>query len=82
MSKDSALDERIRNIRLLVLDVDGILTDGRLYFGPKGTELKVFHTLDGRESKHCAAAEWKLQSSLDAAVNRQRRVPTHWALRT
>jgi 3-deoxy-D-manno-octulosonate 8-phosphate phosphatase KdsC-like HAD superfamily phosphatase len=26
-------------IRLLVLDVDGVLTDGRLYFGPRGAAL-------------------------------------------
>jgi 3-deoxy-D-manno-octulosonate 8-phosphate phosphatase (KDO 8-P phosphatase) len=33
--------------RLLVLDVDGVLTDGRLYFGPRGEALKVFHVRDG-----------------------------------
>lgn len=36
-----------QNIRLLVLDVDGVLTDGRLYFGPRGEALKVFHARDG-----------------------------------
>lgn len=35
------------SIRLLVLDVDGVLTDGRLYFGADGEELKVFHVRDG-----------------------------------
>lgn len=35
------------NIRLLVLDVDGVMTDGRLYYGPRGEELKVFHVRDG-----------------------------------
>jgi 3-deoxy-D-manno-octulosonate 8-phosphate phosphatase (KDO 8-P phosphatase) len=34
-------------LRLLVLDVDGVLTDGRLWFGPDGEELKVFHVRDG-----------------------------------
>jgi 3-deoxy-D-manno-octulosonate 8-phosphate phosphatase (KDO 8-P phosphatase) len=34
--------------RLLVLDVDGVLTDGRLYFGPRGEALKVFHVRDGQ----------------------------------
>jgi 3-deoxy-D-manno-octulosonate 8-phosphate phosphatase (KDO 8-P phosphatase) len=34
-------------IRLLVLDVDGVLTDGRLYFGADGEALKVFHVRDG-----------------------------------
>jgi 3-deoxy-D-manno-octulosonate 8-phosphate phosphatase (KDO 8-P phosphatase) len=33
--------------RLLVLDVDGVLTDGRLYFGVRGEALKVFHARDG-----------------------------------
>jgi len=39
--------ERARRIRLLVLDVDGVLTDGRLYLSPAGEELKVFHVRDG-----------------------------------
>ena len=39
--------ERARRIRLLVLDVDGVLTDGRLYFGANGEELKVFNVRDG-----------------------------------
>jgi 3-deoxy-D-manno-octulosonate 8-phosphate phosphatase (KDO 8-P phosphatase) len=39
--------ERARRIRLLVLDVDGVLTDGRLYLSPTGEELKVFHVRDG-----------------------------------
>lgn len=34
-------------IRMLVLDVDGVLTDGRLYFGPRGEALKLFHVRDG-----------------------------------
>jgi 3-deoxy-D-manno-octulosonate 8-phosphate phosphatase (KDO 8-P phosphatase) len=41
------LHERARRIRLLVLDVDGVLTDGRLHYGPSGEELKVFHVRDG-----------------------------------
>lgn len=32
---------------MLVLDVDGVLTDGRLYFGPSGEALKQFHVRDG-----------------------------------
>ena len=38
-------------IRLLALDVDGILTDGRLFFSEHGEELKAFHTLDGHGIK-------------------------------
>jgi 3-deoxy-D-manno-octulosonate 8-phosphate phosphatase (KDO 8-P phosphatase) len=37
----------LASIKLLVLDVDGVLTDGRLYYGPMGEELKVFHVRDG-----------------------------------
>ena len=40
--------EKARQIRLLLMDVDGVLTDGRLYFGPTGEELKVFHVRDGQ----------------------------------
>jgi 3-deoxy-D-manno-octulosonate 8-phosphate phosphatase (KDO 8-P phosphatase) len=36
-----------KNISLLVLDVDGVLTDGRLHFDAKGNEFKVFHARDG-----------------------------------
>lgn len=37
----------LSRIRLLVLDVDGVLTDGRLYYGAEGEHLKVFHVRDG-----------------------------------
>jgi 3-deoxy-D-manno-octulosonate 8-phosphate phosphatase (KDO 8-P phosphatase) len=43
-------------IRLLVLDVDGVLTDGRLYFGPRGEALKLFHVRDGLGIKQIAQA--------------------------
>ncbi len=44
---DSALQERAARIRMLVLDVDGVLTDGRLYFDNAGNEMKAFNTRDG-----------------------------------
>lgn len=44
---DAALKERASNIRMLVLDVDGVLTDGKLYFDHTGNELKAFNTRDG-----------------------------------
>jgi len=43
-------------IRLLILDVDGVLTDGRLYYGPRGEALKVFHVRDGAGLKQLCAA--------------------------
>lgn len=39
--------ERAARIRLLVLDVDGVLTDGGLYYGPDGSSLKRFNVQDG-----------------------------------
>lgn len=39
--------ERARRVRLLVLDVDGVLTDGRLHITADGEETKVFHVRDG-----------------------------------
>lgn len=41
------LIERANDIRLLVLDVDGVLTDGRLNFSARGEEHKSFHVRDG-----------------------------------
>ena len=43
--------ERARRVRLMVFDVDGVLTDGRLWYGPQGEQLKVFHSLDGHGVK-------------------------------
>ncbi|MFW2439691.1 MAG: 3-deoxy-manno-octulosonate-8-phosphatase KdsC [Arenicellales bacterium] len=39
--------KRARKIRLLLFDVDGVLTDGRLYFSDNGDEGKSFHSRDG-----------------------------------
>jgi len=43
-------------VRLLVLDVDGVMTDGRLYFGPRGETLKSFHVRDGHGIRMLGAA--------------------------
>lgn len=47
-------------VRLLVLDVDGVLTDGRLYYGARGEALKVFHVRDGLGLKLLGAAGVKV----------------------
>jgi 3-deoxy-D-manno-octulosonate 8-phosphate phosphatase (KDO 8-P phosphatase) len=44
------------DIRLLVLDVDGVLTDGRLYYGPDGEAMKAFHVRDGFGLRQALAA--------------------------
>ncbi len=50
------LTERARAIRLAIFDVDGVLTDGRLFFMPDGTEFKSFNTLDGHGIKMLIAS--------------------------
>lgn len=39
--------EKFKSIRLLLLDVDGVLTDGRIFYGADGEEIKGFHVRDG-----------------------------------
>ncbi|HQZ44743.1 MAG TPA: HAD family hydrolase [Usitatibacteraceae bacterium] len=45
---------RARAIRLALFDVDGVLTDGRLFYGPGGEAMKVFNILDGHGLKMLA----------------------------
>lgn len=42
---------RAARVRLMVFDVDGILTDGSLHFGPEGEVIKTFNVLDGHGIK-------------------------------
>ncbi len=48
---DAALLAKASGIRVLLLDVDGVLTDGGLYFGAEGELFKRFNTLDGHGLK-------------------------------
>ena len=51
------IDPTLANrIRLLALDVDGVLTDGRIYLDGRGNELKVFNTKDGHGLRKAADA--------------------------
>jgi 3-deoxy-D-manno-octulosonate 8-phosphate phosphatase (KDO 8-P phosphatase) len=45
--KDEALAARCRRLRLVLSDVDGVLTDGRVWLLPTGEEVKGFHIRDG-----------------------------------
>lgn len=40
-------DSTVNDIRMLVLDVDGVLTNGKIYYGNTGEELKAFNIKDG-----------------------------------
>lgn len=45
------MDERLKKIRLLLLDVDGVMTDGRIIFDSNGVESKFFNVKDGHGIK-------------------------------
>lgn len=45
---DTEAVQRARDIKLVVFDVDGVLTDGRLYLDDDGRQYKAFHSHDGQ----------------------------------
>jgi 3-deoxy-D-manno-octulosonate 8-phosphate phosphatase (KDO 8-P phosphatase) len=50
VDKDEVL-AKAKKLKLLVLDVDGVLTDGKLFFDDQGKEYKCFHARDGHGIK-------------------------------
>jgi len=52
----------LTDVRAVVCDVDGVLTDGTLYLGPEGVELKGFHVHDG------AGIQWLLRSGVGVGL--------------
>jgi YrbI family 3-deoxy-D-manno-octulosonate 8-phosphate phosphatase len=61
-------------VRLLVMDVDGVLTDGGMYYGEQGDELKKFNTRDGQGIAllHAAGLETAIITQEDTAIVRRR----------
>lgn len=47
----ASLHDKARGVRLFFLDVDGVMTDGALYFTAEGEALKKFNSLDGHGIK-------------------------------
>ena len=47
MSIDLRLQEKAKAIRLIVMDVDGVLTDGRIFYSAEGVESEAFFVRDG-----------------------------------
>jgi 3-deoxy-D-manno-octulosonate 8-phosphate phosphatase (KDO 8-P phosphatase) len=45
------MEERLQRIKLLILDVDGVMTDGRIIFDSNGVESKFFNVKDGHGIK-------------------------------
>ncbi|MHC4883650.1 MAG: KdsC family phosphatase [Planctomycetota bacterium] len=71
---DQCSTDRLSPIRLLVLDVDGVLSDGRLLYGADATELKAFHTHDGAGIKYWHRAGMKtaiISGRASASVTRR-----------
>jgi len=42
-----ALKSRVKKLKLLIMDIDGVFTDGKLYYTEQGETIKVFNVLDG-----------------------------------
>lgn len=53
---------KARELALMAFDIDGVMTDGRLYFTPNGEEIKVFNSLDGHGLKLL------MQSGIEVAI--------------
>ncbi len=72
---------RARGIRLLTCDVDGVLTDGRIYVDDDGHEMKAFSALDGVGLKMLMragiAVAWITGSNAPAVTHRARALGVH-----
>lgn len=64
-----AILDKARAIRCLICDVDGVLTDGRLYMSSQGDEFRVFHAHDGMGIKML------LRAGIEVAVITARQSP-------
>lgn len=51
MKSIDEFNQKAKTLKLLILDVDGVLTDGRLFFDDHGREYKCFHARDGHGIK-------------------------------
>ena len=48
MTLSRSLRARLRKLRVVIIDVDGVLTDGGMYYSERGEELKKFNAKDGQ----------------------------------
>ena len=60
--KKSEFIKKCKKIKLILTDVDGVLTDGCMYYSSSGEELKKFHTRDGM------AVELLLQKNIKTII--------------
>lgn len=68
LTNDYSLN-RLGDLRLIAFDVDGVFTDGRIYFAADGSETKAFHTQDGHGIRRL------LDSGVEVAVISGRNSP-------
>ncbi|MBY0445659.1 MAG: HAD family hydrolase [Burkholderiales bacterium] len=58
--RDSRMTDMAKAVRLMIFDVDGVMTDGSLYYTDAGEELKAFNSLDGHGLKMLRTSGVKL----------------------
>lgn len=58
--KSNELVDKLSKIKLLVLDVDGVMTDGGMYFGEDGEQFKKFNTKDGMAILHLTKQDFQV----------------------
>ncbi len=71
---DKTISSKAREVQLLLLDVDGVLTDGSLIFSHDGTESKTFNTQDGfgiRLLQECGVDVGLITARKSAAVTKR-----------
>lgn len=58
--KSNHMSAKLNKIRLLVLDVDGVMTDGGMYFTENGDQIKKFNTKDGMAILHLTKQDFQV----------------------
>lgn len=69
MCNDNLIFDKAKKIKLAIFDVDGVLTDGKIYFTSNGLEYKAFHSQDGLGIKML------LRSQIEVAIITARHSP-------
>jgi 3-deoxy-D-manno-octulosonate 8-phosphate phosphatase (KDO 8-P phosphatase) len=58
--KSNTLKSQLDKIKLLILDVDGVMTDGGMYFTENGDQIKKFNTKDGMAIIHLTKSDFQI----------------------
>jgi 3-deoxy-D-manno-octulosonate 8-phosphate phosphatase (KDO 8-P phosphatase) len=77
MQPSEAVRQRLAQVKLLVLDVDGVLTDGGLYYNDQGEESKKFNVKDGMGLKLLMQAGIRV-----AIISASESMATHYRAKT